>query len=153
MSKCTRIVKGRYDNGRVIGAEELEIVLTDIDLKFIFDTHEIESYEFLEVYWAYKDYLPIEYIKFTLDKYENKTKYKNVEGKEIEYALEKASFNSLYGMMVTQTITDSVEYKDENGWNEIPLTNEEIENLLAKQKKNSFLSFSWRNICDGTCKI
>ena len=80
-SKCESITSGRYDNGRVIGADELEIVLTDIDLKFIFESYKFDSYEFIEVYWANKSYLPIEYINFILEKYENKTKYKNVERK------------------------------------------------------------------------
>ena len=78
-SKCESITSGRYDNGRVMGADELEIVLTDVDLKFIFETYKFDSYEFIEVYWSHKDYLPIEYINFILDKYENKTKFKNVE--------------------------------------------------------------------------
>ena len=43
-----------------------------------------------------------------LEKYVKKTEYKNVEGKEIEYALEKAKFNSLYGMSVTNNIKDEV---------------------------------------------
>lgn len=95
-SKCEYILDGRYDNGRIIGAKELEIIVTDVDLKLIFETYEFNSYEFIETYWSYKDYLPIEFINFILDKYENKTKYKNVKGKEIEYAIEKSLFNSLY---------------------------------------------------------
>ena len=95
-SKCEYIVNGRYDNGRIMKADELEIVVTDVDLKLIFDTYDIEQYEFLEVYWSYKDYLPKEFLNFILEKYEKKTKYKNVSGKEIQYAIEKSLFNSLY---------------------------------------------------------
>lgn len=88
-SKCVYIKGGKYDNGRIIGAKELQIVLTDIDLKFIFDTHKIEKYNFDEVYYSKKDYLPKELIEFILEKYENKTKFKGVAGKEVEYSLEK----------------------------------------------------------------
>lgn len=95
-SKCTRLKKAKYDNGRVIGAEELEIIVTDVDLKLIFETYNFETYEFLEVYWAKKDYLPKQYIEFILDKYVKKTEYKGVDNKEIEYMLEKNKFNSLY---------------------------------------------------------
>ena len=80
---------GKYDNGRIISADEIQIILTDIDLKFIFETHLIDKYEFNEVFWSRKDYLPKELLEFILEKYENKTKFKGVEGKEIEYALEK----------------------------------------------------------------
>lgn len=141
MSKCKDILNGRYDNGRVIYADELEIILTDIDLKFIFESHTFSNYEFIEVYWSKYDYLPIDYIHFILDKYVNKTKLKNVKGKELDYMLEKNKFNSLYGMCVTNNIRDNVIYN--NGWSEINLSNEEIINLLEKQKENPFLSFSY----------
>lgn len=142
-SKCKRILKGQYDNGRLIGAEEIDIVLTDIDFRFIIDTYDIESYEFLEVYYSIYDYLPKQFIEFILEKYVNKTEYKNVEGKEVEYALEKAKFNSLYGMSVTNNIKDEVLYDNDKGWEERPLENEEITKLLEKEKKIGFLSFSY----------
>lgn len=142
-SKCKYIENGRYDNGRIISADELEIVLTDIDLKFIFDVYDIEEYEFLEVYWSKKDYLPIDFIKFILEKYVNKTTLKNVKDKELEYMLEKNKFNSLYGMCVTQTIRNNVIFDNKKGWYEEELTNEQILELLYKQKDRPFLSFSY----------
>ena len=142
-SKCKKIYKGRYDNGRVMGAEELEIVLTDVDLKFIFETYEFESYEFLECYYSIYDYLPKQFLEFILEKYINKTKFKNVEGKEVEYALEKAKFNSLYGMTVTNNIKDEVIFDNEEGWSEKVISNEKIQELLEKEKKLGFLSFSY----------
>ena len=104
-SKCSEI-KGRpnYDNGRIISAREVTITCTDIDLKFFLDAYSYESYEIVKAYKAMYNYLPIEYVNFILDKYVLKTKLKNVEGKELEYAREKGAFNSLYGMTVTNTI-------------------------------------------------
>ena len=142
-SKCKKIYKGRYDNGRVMGAEELEIVLTDVDLKLIFETYKFESYEFLECYYSIYDYLPKQFLEFILEKYVNKTKFKNVEGKEVEYALEKAKFNSLYGMTVTNNIKDEVIFENDNGWSEKAISNEKIQELLEKEKKLGFLSFSY----------
>ena len=47
-------------------------------------------------------------------------------------------------MSVTNTIRDEVKYDSELGiWEEVPLTNEEIEEKLLKEKKKSFLSFAW----------
>lgn len=142
-SKCTLISKGKYDNGRVIGAKELEIVLTDVDLKFIFQSYSFSKYEFKEVYYAKKGYLPKEYIEFILEKYVKKTEFKNVEGKEIEYMLEKNKFNSLYGMSVTNNIKDNVFFDNILGWNEEKLTNEKILEMLKKEKEKGYLSFSW----------
>lgn len=160
-SKCNYLIEGSYDNGRVIKAKELEIVVTDVDLKLIFETYDFDSYEFIEVYWSYKDYLPIEFIKFILEKYNKKTKLKGVPGKDIEYALEKALFNALYGMTVTNNIRDTVIYDNEK-WEEIPLNNDEILNLLQKEKEKSFLSYSYgvyvtayarRNLLENLIKL
>ena len=142
-SKCKNIKKGKYDNGRVIEAEELEITLTDVDFRFILDTYTC-SYEIIESYWSIYGYLPKTFINFVLDKYVAKTKYKNVEGKELDYQKEKGKFNALYGMSVTNTIRDNVIYKDDlEEWYEEKLTNDEIIDKLEKEKKKAFLSFSY----------
>ena len=142
-SKCNKIKGAKYDNGRIIEAEEIEIVLTDIDFYFILDSYECK-YEILESWWSLYNYLPKKFINFVLDKYVAKTKYKNVEGKELDYQKEKGKFNALYGMSVTNTIRDNVIYKDDlEEWYEEELTNEEIESKLLYEKKKAFLSFSY----------
>lgn len=60
-----------------------------------------------------------------------------LNGKETEYALEKAKFNALYGMTVTNNIRDLVIF-DNKSWQEIKLTNNEIKELLDKQKEERF---------------
>lgn len=143
LSKCRNIKGGKYDNGRIIEAKELEITLTDIDFYFILDSYKC-SYEILECYTAIKRFLPKDFINFVLDKYVIKTKYKDVENMEIEYQKEKNKFNSLYGMSVTNNIRDKVIYDDFTElWSEEELTNEEIEEKLLYEKKKSFLSFSY----------
>ena len=142
-SKCSYIKGAKYDNGRIMEAEEIEITLTDVDFYFILDTHTCK-YEILESYWSLYNYLPKQFINFVLDKYVAKTKYKGVEGKELDYQKEKGKFNALYGMSVTNTIRDEVVYKDDlEEWFEEELTNEEIEEKLLTEKKKAFLSFSY----------
>ena len=141
-SKCRNIRGGHYDNGRVVSADELEITLTDIDFKFILKSYS-GTYQILESYSTYYRYLPQQYINFILDKYETKTKLKNVDGKEIEYALSKNMFNSLYGMTVTNTIRDNVIYDNINGWSTEPLSNIDILMKLQEEKAKGFLSFSY----------
>lgn len=141
-SKCVRIKNGKYDNGRIIYAEELEIVLTDVDFYFILHTHNC-TYEILESYYSKYDYLPKDFINFILEKYIKKTEYKNIEEKKVEYNLEKAKFNSLYGMSVTNNIRDVVIFDNDIGWEELPIKNEEILESLEKEKKQAFLSFAY----------
>lgn len=143
MSKCENIIDGRFDNGRIMFAKEIEICLTDVDFRFILDTYDYDSYEILESYSAIYDYLPIQFINFILDKYVAKTTLKGVKGKEMEYQSVKSRFNALYGMTVTNMIRDEVNYNDQAGWSEQELTNEDIFDKLLDEKKKSFLSFAW----------
>lgn len=142
-SKCRSITKGKFDNGRIIEAESIEITLTDVDFYFILDTYNFDSYEIKESYYSLYDYLPKQFIEFVLEKYVNKTAYKNVEGMEVEYAKEKNKFNALYGMSVTNMIRDEVLYDNETDWDEKELTNEEIIAKLNEEKKKAFLSFAY----------
>lgn len=142
-SKCSTITKGVYDNGRIIEAESITITLTDIDFYFILDSYKFDSYEIKESYYSIYDYLPKQFIEFVLEKYVNKTKYKNVEGMEVEYAKEKNKFNALYGMSVTNMIRDDVIYDNVNDWSEKELSNEEIIEKLNEEKKKAFLSFAY----------
>lgn len=141
-SKCRNIKNGRYDNGRVISADELEMTITDVDFNFITKAYDCK-YEIIECYFAKYDYLPKQFINFILEKYVNKTKFKNVEGKETEYQLAKGMFNSLYGMSVTNNIRDEVIFDMEDLWSEIELTNDDIIKELKKEKGKAFLSFSY----------
>ena len=143
-NKCQSITKGVYDNGRIIEAESITITLTDVDFYFLLDTYKYDSYEIKEAYYSIYDYLPKKFIEFVLEKYVNKTKYKNVEGMEVEYAKEKNKFNALYGMSVTNMIRDEVVYDNVLDW--LPdreLTNEEIISKLNDEKKKAFLSFAY----------
>ena len=145
-SKCINVKKGKYDNGRLISAEEIEIVLTDVDFRFILKSHIYESYEIIKSYYAIYDFLPKEYIEFILEKYVGKTKLKNLEGYEVEYAKTKNSFNALYGMTVTNNIRDEVVFDGEN-WQELELSDNDIIKKLKKEKMEGFLSFSWGVWC------
>ncbi|MCM1219439.1 MAG: hypothetical protein NC548_33590 [Lachnospiraceae bacterium] len=147
-SKCQQYQvhkKSDIDNGRIIRADYIEITCTDVDFLFLIKAYDIEKIEYLDCYYSSYDYLPIEIVDFTLDKYENKTKYKDVKGKEVIYQNEKSNFNSIYGMMCTNTIRDEVVFEEnKQTWeDERKLTNIEIVERLNKLEKQSFLSFAW----------
>lgn len=160
-SKCLKIKNAKLDNGRIIECEECEIYCTEIDLKLYLSAYK-GTYEILESYYAKKGYLPKQFIEFILEKYIKKTEFKGVKGKELEYNLEKAMFNSLYGMTVTNNIRDRVEFDNILGWTETPLTNEEILDSLKKEENKGFLSFAWGiyvtslaryNLCSNIIKL
>lgn len=137
-SKCRNLRGAKYDNGRLISADEFEMTLTDIDFYFYLDTYDLE-YEIVECYYSSMSYLPKTLIEFILDKYVGKTELKGVEGREMEYGRIKGMYNSIYGMSVTNNIRDNVIYDDLSGiWEEVPLTNDEIIEKLQSEKKNHF---------------
>ena len=151
-SKCIQIDGGHYDNGRIIKAKMIEIVLTDVDFRFILKTYKCK-YIIKESYYANYNFLPKLFIDFILQKYIKKTELKNVKGKEVEYQLTKSKFNSLYGMTVTRNIVDEVKYDNQNGWQEIPLTNEEIEVKLYKEFKKGFFNFATGVWCTSYARV
>ena len=138
-SKCEDIYKGEHDNGRIIKAKEL-------------DTHNFSKYEILDSYYATYDYLPKTFINFILEYYEYKTKYKGIEEYEDLYRKSKAYVNALYGMCCTNMIRDEVIFDNKLGFQEIPIDNETIEDLLIKEKQKAFLSFSWRCLGYRICE-
>lgn len=140
-SKCINLKGAVYDNGRIIKANSCEMILTDVDFYLYLDTYTFD-YEIIEAYYSVYNYLPLKYVNFILDKYVVKTQYKGVSGKEIEYNLEKQKFNALYGMTVTNNIKDEVVFEN-SIWSEVELTNDEIEEKLNNEEKQSFLSFSY----------
>lgn len=142
MSKCRNIRGAVYDNGRIVKASELEITLTDIDLKLILKFYDCD-YEILESYYSLYNYLPKQFYTFILEKYKDKTELKNVEGYEDEYARAKSLFNALFGMSVTNTIRDEVTYDNDLGWDEKKLDNLQILMKLQEEKSKSFLSFAY----------
>ena len=140
-SKCIQIEKGRYDNGRIIKAKMIDIVLTDVDFRFILKTHKCK-YIIKESYFANYNFLPKLFIDFILDKYVKKTELKGVHEQAIEYQIQKSMLNSIYGMTVTRNIVDEVTYDNKTGWCETPLTNDEIEVKLYKEFKKGFFNFA-----------
>ena len=140
-SKCFELRGVKYDNGRIIRADSFKMVLTDVDFKLYSECYDFE-YTIEESYYSKYDYLPIQLVNFILEKYVKKTTYKGIKEKELDYNLEKAKFNSIYGMSVTRTISDDVKF-DDGIWEEIPLSNEDIIEKLQREKKKSFLSFAY----------
>ena len=141
-SKCRDIIGAKYDNGRIISAKSFSMTITDVDFYLILDCYNLE-YEIKNAWFSTKAYLPKKFIEFVLEKYVNKTEYKDNPDYELEYQKEKNKFNSLYGMSVTNNIRDNVIFDDITKlWEEKELTNEEIIESLEKEKKKSFMSFS-----------
>ena len=138
----------RFDNGRVLYADTLEIYCTEQDYITIRNNYEWDKMTVKRVWRCKKDYLPVPFLNYILDLYENKTSLKGVPGKEDLYLQSKQYINSLFGMMVTALIQSDVTYTD-GIWTIKELTAEDVQKKLKKlmdyrdRNKKYFLSYSW----------
>lgn len=131
----------RSDNGRVLQAEYLSMVITDIDYKIIKDTYNFDSVECRLCYVSRYDYLPNELRNLILKQYYDKTTLKDQD--QYLYMKQKNKFNANFGCMLTDICQDEVVYHEHSC---VPFTYEKedtYENRLAKyySSRNSFLSY------------
>ena len=101
LSKCTKYSEKRVvDNGRVLYAEALELVCTNLDLEIIQREYVCDDIKIGEIWGSVAAPLSPEIRETTLSYFRNKTKLDGIEEKAYEYNRYKALLNSIYGCMV-----------------------------------------------------
>lgn len=141
-SKCLKIQKNNiiFDNGRIIQSDYLRMRLTEIDFKIIQQTYNFD-FKINEAFFAYKRFLPKEFLYTIFSFYEEKTKLKNLENFEYEYTKSKNLLNSCFGVFVTDLLNDDIVYKNE--FSRVKKTSIERKKDLEKyfDSKNNFLNY------------
>lgn len=107
---CTQLRRIVGDNGRVLQAERISMVITDIDYKIIRDTYSWENVEVRSCWVAEYDYLPMELRKSLLKQFMEKTTLKG--GDPYLYMKKKNKFNANFGCMLTDICQDTVRYHE-----------------------------------------
>ena len=108
----TIICRGQViDNGRVLSADYLEIVLTDIDWKIVVKQYQFKAV-LLEAYKSSYGQLPEGLIKCNREFYRLKTELKGVQGQELYYMKNKELLNSIYGMSVQNIAKPEILFND-----------------------------------------
>lgn len=111
LAKCIRIGEYQNDNGRILAASALEMVVTDIDWKII-ERQYVFSCEIVDMYKSFYDYLPEPLVEINKKYYRAKTELKGVNGQEIYYMKAKNLLNSIYGMSVQSQTPERVLYRN-----------------------------------------
>lgn len=151
--KCLHIENGRFESGRVISADMLQIVLTSIDFN---SASLFYSFNILKIHEIIvhkkKGLLPKVFRNLCLKNYANKTKYKNDSEHIIEYKASKSDNNSAYGMTVTDMLRDAFELNEDltvTVTRSSSLSVDEIQTKLDKfyKNKNNFLPYSIGVFC------
>lgn len=148
-SKCSGL-NLKYDNGRILSGDNVELWMTEIDMEIIFDTYDfdINKLEVIEVWAAHKDYIPKVFTDYVLDLYHDKTAFKGIEEKADQYVTAKQRINSLAGMCETALLQADVTY-DQNKckWGFKTLEHDRIQKRLDDLKRwfdNRYFShYAW----------
>lgn len=143
-SKATDKYHVITDNGRVVMADRATWVLTDVDIDIIKRCYRWKSAKITRAMRADKGYLDSKFIRMILTLYNNKTQYKGLPDMANEYLQSKQYINAMFGMMVTNLITDQVLY-DAAGWDVHALTADEAQERLTKinEDPRTFVSQPW----------
>lgn len=146
-SKC-EVVHPIYDNGRILGADEVKMVINEDDYLIIKALYNYDEMKINRMWYSHKDYLPKAFLEYVLELYYQKTAYKGLPDYEDEYMNSKRSINSLFGMMVTALLQADITLINDE-WVIEPLTAELVESKLAKlsdwhdKERRYFLNYSW----------
>lgn len=141
-SKCTYIERYTLNNGRVIYAKKLRIVINEIDFNIISKTYKWDKVSIGKFLYGRKDFLPKYIIIAVLKYFNDKTKLKDNNDEIVNYMRSKNNLNSIYGAMVTDIIRDEIVYNNEK--NCYLRKNVNIEEVIQNyDKQNNLLWYIW----------
>jgi hypothetical protein len=139
-SKCTKIKGYSLDNGRVLKADFVQLSMTNIDYEMFQLCYDFENLNIIDFRVSSNDYLSPTFVKYILLLYGNKTTLKGIEEQEPLYMKSKQYVNSMYGMMVTKNITDTIEF-EEDRWKKELLNENSFYTKIASEKKKLSKTF------------
>lgn len=144
-SKCYKMENVRENNGRVLSADSLTSIITNIDLECISWFYEWEEIEIYNVYLYRTAYLPHNFIYSVLSLYGDKTKLKGVEGEEARYGMAKSDVNSIYGDTAMDINHSIISYND-GIWSE---EQGDLAEVLEKYNNSNsrYNAYAWSTFC------
>lgn len=150
--KSSNIVNAEVMNGRILSADSLEVVITEVDYWIIKEVYEY-NIEVLTWYKASKGYLPDCFRDYIKKLYRQKTELKGKAGSTPEeseynerlYMKSKALLNSVYGMTAQQPIKEIIEYWLED--RDFHYAETDPVQLFEKCKGSYWLPYEWGIYC------
>lgn len=112
IAKCSYIKGEVNDNGRVLQADALTMVINEIDYKIIDSQYCFNTIEVVKAYKSRLDKLPQGLIDCNIEFFRKKTELKGVKGQELYYFKNKELLNSIYGMSVQNPAKASILFND-----------------------------------------
>lgn len=100
------------DNGKLIYADDVVDIITDLDWKVYKENYTWESCEKYNAMQGKKERLPLPYLLSILTWYQQKTIYKGDEENLVVYQNSKGKVNAIFGMSCTDPCKISIYYLD-----------------------------------------
>lgn len=122
------------DGHMLVSASHIETTLTDIDFKLFKSMYDADI-TVNAIYRSKLGYLPKGIIKLILMNFAAKSAKKNTA----KYKRAKRFINNIYGAFVVKTITDTIEYRD-NEWHKIKLTEESFAQKIEEESKKKLFT-------------
>lgn len=122
------------DGHMLVSASHIETTLTDIDFKLFKSMYDADI-TVNAIYRSKLGYLPKGIIKLILMNFAAKSAKK----KTAEYKRSKRFINNIYGAFVVKTITDTIEYRD-NEWHKVKLTEESFAQKIEEESKKKLFT-------------
>lgn len=136
-------VNATIDNGRVFAADEVRVIVTDVDLAVIMRAYDVEAISFNRIKAAKAGHLPKALGDAVLGYYADKTSLKGVKGQEERYMQGKANTNAIFGMTATDPVREMYEFDHDLG----EMVTKEVSVVEALEDHNSsrsrFLYYPW----------
>lgn len=131
------------DNGRIVQADAVQLVINEVDLSIIREEYDIDAMECTRLYVASKRRLPVRFRNLLLEMYRQKTELKG-SGDDYMYGKIKNKFNSFYGMTVQNPCRPEMIYQ--NG----ELVEDESKtaaDLIEEYHRRGWLPYQWGVWC------
>lgn len=144
IDKTISCINPVIDNGRILQADYLEIVVTDIDWQIIIKQYSFSA-SLVQAYKSSYGKLPEGLVKCNIEFYKKKTELKGIAGQELFYMKNKELLNSIYGMSVQNPVKRSILFNDVGEAPELYKEDDSIsdEDLLKKSKKKAFTAYQF----------
>lgn len=126
-----------YDNGRVIKAPYLRMVINEIDAAIIESQYDYSSIDIIDHIVTDKDLLCQEYRDYVYELFKVKCELEGQD--EYYYNKFKNKINALFGMMLTDVTREEIIYSNNDWLSEMPPTAQAL--FKYYKSYNSFLSY------------
>lgn len=148
--KCINKADAYADNGRLISASYIEMIITDCDFEMIKQSYTYDRIDYVRILGCNKKYLDKRILQYILDLYKQKTELKGIEEQQDFYMKSKQRINSIFGCACTNPLNQDTYYKN-NEWGRYcndGITEDFIKDKIASlQNATNYFQFSTGVYC------